>query len=68
MIETLEYKYKFTGTQGAEKQLKDTTSAKSKLCYMWNLKNDTNEQNRNRFMDTENKFMVTKRKKGGGIN
>ena len=28
---------------------------------MWNLKNKTNEQNRNRLIDTENKLMIARR-------
>ena len=41
------------------------------VTYMGNLKTDTNEllQNRHRFTDIQNKFMVTKGKgKGGGEN
>ena len=43
------------------------------IAYMWNLKSDTKWtyfQNRKRFTDIENKFMVTngERGVGGGIN
>ena len=37
---------------------------------MWNLKNNTNESiyKTETVIDTENKFMVTKGERGGGIN
>ena len=41
------------------------------ITYTWNLKKLYKWiylQNRNRLKDTENKFMVTKREEGGGIN
>ena len=28
--------------------------------YMWNLKNNTNKQNRNRLIDTENRLQVAR--------
>ena len=36
------------------------------ITYMWNLKYDTNLQNRNRFINIENKLMVTKGERGEG--
>ena len=33
---------------------------------MWNLKNKTNEYNKNRLTDTENKLVVTSGAMGGG--
>ena len=42
------------------------------IAYVWNLrgKKDTSEliQNRSWSIDTENKFMITKRERNGGIN
>ena len=40
------------------------------IIYMWNLKNNTNELIYKTETDsqTENKVMVTKRERGGGIN
>ena len=39
--------------------------------YMWNLKNKTNEQTkqkRNRLIDTENKLVVARGEEGGEMN
>ena len=40
------------------------------ITYIWNIKNSTNEllQNRTRLTDMENKLMVTKVERRGGIN
>ena len=40
------------------------------ITYMWNLKImiQMNLQNRNRFTEIENKLMVTKGERGGGVN
>ena len=42
------------------------------IAYVWNLRGggDTSEliQNRSRSIDTENKFMITKGERNGGIN
>ena len=40
------------------------------ITYIWDIKNSANEllQNRNRLTDMENKLMVTKGERRGGIN